>query len=311
MNLKEQEYICTVARCGTITKAAKQLFISQPALSAYISNVEKSLGVELFTHEGKQMRLTYAGELYVEKAEQMLAMRQEYLQEVQDVLHGLRGRVCVGMQRRRGPTLAVELMKRFQQEYPDIDLQIYLGDGRELKEHFGTGEIDIVIHNDRVEAIDTVNRKLLEEKLLLVVPRKDEVIAKSIYLPEVGYRWLDIREIENHTFLLADKGQSLRKDCDQVLRECGVTPRKILEIGHVDTSMQMAAEGLGVCFTRESYVTQFQYAKRPAFLTVGNPPVEKPLYAIYRKEAEKLPHILFLVDLIQKIVEEVIAQKME
>ena len=100
MNLKEQEYICTVARCGTITKAAKQLFISQPALSAYISNVEKSLGVELFTHEGKQMRLTYAGELYVEKAEQMLAMRQEYLQEVQDVLHGLRGRVW-GAQRRR------------------------------------------------------------------------------------------------------------------------------------------------------------------------------------------------------------------
>ena len=107
MNLKEQEYICTVARCGSITQAAKQLFITQPALSSYISNVEKALGVELFSHEGKQIRLTYAGEQYVEKAEQMLAMRQEYLREVQDIQRGLRGRVCVGMQRRRGPVLAV------------------------------------------------------------------------------------------------------------------------------------------------------------------------------------------------------------
>lgn len=311
MNLKEQEYICTVARCGTITKAAKQLFISQPALSAYISNVEKSLGVELFTHEGKQMRLTYAGELYVEKAEQMLAMRQEYLQEVQDVLHGLRGRVCVGMQHRRGPTLAAETMKRFLKEYPDIGLQFRLGDGKELKELYGNGDIDILIHNDRVEATDTINKKLLEEKLLLVVPRKDEAIAHSVYLPEEGYRWLDLKEVENRTFLLATKSQSLRKDCDRALKEIGITPGKVWEIGNVDTAMQMAAEGLGICFTRESYAAQFRYVKRPVFLAIGDPLVKTPLHAIYRKEAEQVPHILFLVELIQEIVEEAIACRLE
>lgn len=224
MNLKEQEYVCTVARCGSITKAAKQLYISQPALSAYISNVEKSLGVELFTHEGKQIRLTYAGELYVEKAEQMLTMRQEYMQDVQDVLNGLRGRVCVGMQRRRGSTLVAEIMKQFQDVYPDIGLKFCLSAGKELWEQFEEGNIDILIHNDCVETIDTINRKLMDEKLLLVVPRRDEVIAKSIYLPEIGYRWLDLREIENHTLFLAAKGQSLRKDCDQALRENGVHP---------------------------------------------------------------------------------------
>lgn len=53
MNLKEQEYICTLAQFGSITKAAKQLFITQPALSSYISGVERSLGVELFDRRGK------------------------------------------------------------------------------------------------------------------------------------------------------------------------------------------------------------------------------------------------------------------
>ena len=310
MNLKEQEYICTVARCGSITQAAKQLFITQPALSSYIRKVEKALGVELFSHEGKQIRLTYAGERYVEKAEQMLAMRQEYLREVQDIQRGLRGRVCVGMQQRRGPTLVVRIMKRFQEAYPYIGLQFYLGAGKELQEAYRQGQIDVLIHNDRIEWNGTVNKKLLEEKLLLVVPRKDEVISKSVYLPEIGYRWLDLKEVENHVFLLATKDQSLRKDCDQVLKENGVAPNKIMEIGHIDTCVQMAAEGLGVCFTRESYAMQFQYEKRPVFLAVGSPLVETPLYAVYQERAEALPHIDFLIQEIQRIVEDVIATKM-
>ena len=84
-----------------------------------------------------------------------------------------------------------------------------------------------------------------------------------------------------------------------------------MEIAHTDTAMQMAAENLGVCFTRESYAMQFQYVKRPAFLAIGDPPVEKPLYATYRKEAGKVPHVLYLVELIQKIVEDVITRKMD
>ena len=69
MNLKEQEYVCALAENGTITAAAKELFISQPALSIYINNLEKSLGVQLFERVGKQFILTYAGEAVCGKGE--------------------------------------------------------------------------------------------------------------------------------------------------------------------------------------------------------------------------------------------------
>lgn len=58
MNLKEQEYVCVLAECGNITKAAEKLYISQPALSIYISNLEKTLGVKLFDRSGKRFTLT-------------------------------------------------------------------------------------------------------------------------------------------------------------------------------------------------------------------------------------------------------------
>ena len=310
MNLKEQEYICTLAQCGSITRAAKQLFISQPALSAYVNGVEKSLGVELFYREGKQLRLTYAGELYVEKAEKMLAMGKAYRQEVHDIMQGVQGRICIGMQRRRGPTLVVEIMRRFQETYPNISLQFVLEEGRVLIQEYERGNIDILIYNDKVDSAYSVNERLMEEKVLLTVSRKDEVIEKSVYLPEVGYRWIDLKDVEDHTFIMPTMGQSLRKDCDQALRERGVIPNKILEIGHIDTATQMAAEGLGVSFTRESYTMQFQYVKQPVFLAVGSPFVERPLYAIYHKGVEKTPHVLYIVQIIRQTVEELIASRM-
>ena len=65
MELKEQRYVCTLAEYGNLTRAADRLYISQPALSIYISNLEKHLGTPLFDREGKKFELTKAGERYV------------------------------------------------------------------------------------------------------------------------------------------------------------------------------------------------------------------------------------------------------
>ena len=310
MNLKEQRYICTLAQCGSITKAAKQLFISQPALSSYISGIEKELGLELFYREGKHLRLTYAGELYVEKANLMLAMQHEYQREVNNILHGIQGRVCIGMQRRRGPNLVVEISRRFEELYPSVELYFTLGTSTSLQQDYDNGQIDILILNHCVESAYTVNKVLMNEKVLLTVSRKDPIVGKSVYVPENEFRWLDLKLVEAYTFILPTKEQSLRVYCDRLLKKAGVIPRHIMEIGHIDTTMQMAAEGMGVCFTRESYAGQFQYVKRPVFLSVGNPVAEEPLYAIYQRESETNPYISAIVKIIGDVVRDIIAKHM-
>lgn len=71
MNLKEQQYVCALARCQTISKAAEELYISPSALSVYISNLEKYLGVPLFIRTGRSFVLTPIGEEYVSRARKM------------------------------------------------------------------------------------------------------------------------------------------------------------------------------------------------------------------------------------------------
>ena len=78
MNLKEQSYVCMLAQTGSITTAAKLLEISQPALTLYIQNLERNLGVKLFDRVGKRFVLTYPGQLYVDTARQMLALKEGF-----------------------------------------------------------------------------------------------------------------------------------------------------------------------------------------------------------------------------------------
>ena len=89
MNLKEQQYVCTLARCQSLSRAAKELFISPSALSVYISNLEKYLGVRLFerTGRGKAFVLTSIGEEYVVRAEKMLELKAEFDGLVENELH--------------------------------------------------------------------------------------------------------------------------------------------------------------------------------------------------------------------------------
>ena len=77
MDLKEQKYVCTLAECKSLTRASERLYISQPALSLYINNVEKNLGAPLFERNGRKFELTWLGKQYVEKASQMLELERQ------------------------------------------------------------------------------------------------------------------------------------------------------------------------------------------------------------------------------------------
>lgn len=310
MNLKEQEYICTLAHCGSITKAAKQLFISQPALSAYISNVERALGVDLFDRKGKGLQLTYAGELYVAKAKRMLAMKKEYLQEVEDILRGVQGRLRIGMQRRRAPYLVVETMRQFQREYPQVDLEFEVGIDEELKNLFQKRKLDLLIHNEPLGIGGAVRDVLINEKVLLVMSKRDGLVEKGAYLADCPYRWMDLNFLEDRAVILPKSGQSLRVDCDHILKKAGVVPKKVVEIGHIDTATQLAAEGFGVSFTRESFAVQFQYLKQPEFFAVGAPVEERPLYAIYQEDLADSRQISCIVGIIRNVVKEIFEKRM-
>ena len=256
MTLKEQLYVCTLARCKTISRASEELFISQPALSVYISNLEKFLKTKLFVRTGKEFVLTYAGEEYVKRATKMLEMKAEFDQIVQEVNRDYRDRIRVGIQHRRAIGLLPPITPVFMKEYPQIELNIFEGIHSELVEKYEKHQIDLFVGVYKDELADAEYIPIANEHVLLVLPAGHPA-NRLAYVREghgCGYPYLDIRHLNREDFVLPTKEQSLRMSIDRIMEEHHIVPGKVMELSYFETIMAMVEQGIGIGFNRESYL---------------------------------------------------------
>ena len=121
MNLNQLEYFCTAVECGSITKAAKKLFVTQPAISGAIRELEKEFAVTLFSHTRNKLTLSPDGERFYVRAKQLLREVEAAQLQLHD-LGGSRQPVRVGIPPLWGTTFFPDLLRDFRQKYPDIRL---------------------------------------------------------------------------------------------------------------------------------------------------------------------------------------------
>lgn len=256
MTLKEQLYVCTLARCKTISKASEELFISQPALSVYISNLEKCLKTKLFVRTGKEFVLTYAGEEYVKRATKMLEMKEEFDRIVEEVNRDYADQIRVGIQHRRAVGLLPPVTPIFMKEYPRIALNIFEGIHSELVEKYEKHQIDVFVGVYKDELTDAEYIPIANEHVLLVLPAGHPAnkLAGPPKRHNEVYPHLDIGHLNHENFVLPTKDQSLRMSIDRIMEEHRIIPGRVMELSYFETIMAMIEQGIGIGFNRESYL---------------------------------------------------------
>lgn len=279
MDLREQKYVCALAECGNLTRAAEKLYISQPALSIYITNLEKSLGVTLFDRSGKRFSLTFAGERYVEKASQMLRL---------------------GISQRRGSWLIPPVAAEYEKKWPKIDLVIREGNLMVLNEMLKKSELDMVVLNQADAPCSMKTEVLFEEEFLVAVPVRHPVNEKAEYVPGERYRKLPVEALNGETLILHTPMQSSRGVEDVILKRHHVTPGKVRLIRSNETAMQMVAEGLGITFLREGYAVNMKYKKPVNYYTMDTENHKRAVVVAYKKGQELPPFMQDMVDILKK-----------
>lgn len=256
MNLKEQLYVTTLARCKTISKASEELFITQPALSLYISNLEKYLGVKLFVRTGKEFVPTYAGEEYIKRANVMLELKEEFNQIVQEITSSYDNKLRLGIQHRRAVGLLRHVLPPFVKEFPNVELTIREGIHSELIEMYSKNEADLLLGIFKEELPDTEYIDVMDERVLVVLPADHPANRLAYKDPDKPGPWLslDIRHLDKEKFILPTKKQSLRMSIDRIFEMVEITPGKITELTYFETIMGLVASGMGIGFNREGYL---------------------------------------------------------
>ena len=285
MNLKEQQYVCTLARCQSLSRAAEELFISPSALSVYISNLEKYLGVRLFerTGRGKAFVLTSIGEEYVVRAEKMLELKAEFDGLVENELHKSYPAIRVGIQQRRAISIVPEALQRFMEKYPDVDVIFRDGNLGDLTCMYREGSVDFMVSIFRDELPDAVCQEIAKEPVLLALPDTHPAVSYAYSVEVDIFPHLDIRHLDRETFIVPMQDQSMRRTANYILERARIRPGRIIEIGHFDVILSMVNQGLGIGFNRLGYISDMQKFEHVRYFLINRESYQSSLVLVYRK----------------------------
>lgn len=152
MDTRVLKYFLTVAHTNNITRAAKQLHITQPTLSRQIMELERELDTTLFDREQRHLQLTEAGVLFQQRATTLLQLIDQTKDDLHQQENKLAGTVNLGCAVSTASPFLMRLVDEFQQQYPGVQFSIFDGDGDVLRRQIDEGTADLACLLEPVEA---------------------------------------------------------------------------------------------------------------------------------------------------------------
>src|SRR5690625_3664589 len=169
MDWHQINYFQTVAKVQHMTKAAKQLSISQPALSRAIAKLEKELGIQLFDRKGRNIYLNRYGKIFLNSVEQSIRQIELGKQEMWDETYPNHGTISIAFIPSLGISMVPNMIGAFRQEHPDVQFQLTQAGNREIFDLLKSREVDLaftaLFHTDP----EIAWMQLLTEELFLAV----------------------------------------------------------------------------------------------------------------------------------------------
>ena len=280
MELRQFTYITTVAECGSFTKAAAKLFISQPALSNYVARVEEDLGVKLFDRSTNPMVLTYAGEQYVRRARAILSQLEDMNREIRDITRHIRGRLRLGFPYERVVYMLPLLLAPLHERYPGITVEVVNGSGSSLTGSLQRGEVDFVFLPSWRSQKGIARRKICEEELVLVAAKG---YLKPEEILEAGV--VDWQKVMDRPLLTLKRGHALREFVDLLYQRSGGTENIFLETHSNMLSYRLAVQGLGMAIVPQITLNMVGNNREGECFHLAPQPLTWEVQALYREDS--------------------------
>ena len=230
----------TVCKYMNYTKAAKELNLTQPAVSQHIHFLEQTYGVELFAHNGKRMELTRAGEILKRSA---LTMKHDEFHMQEKMRHAAGGVQNYAF----GATLSVaefmitEDLERFILNHPESHIRMEVANTKELLVKLDAGELDFAI----------VEGEFPKDEYEYLLYNQEEYVAAGNKKVAERFRGVSIKDLFTERIILREPGSGTREILENELKRRGLQVSdfaNLTEIGNIGVIQKMLQAGLGVTF---------------------------------------------------------------
>ncbi|KGF73542.1 transcriptional regulator [Neosynechococcus sphagnicola sy1] len=243
--LDQLRILKAIAAEGSFKRAADSLYVSQPAVSLQVQNLERQLDVPLFDRGGRRAQLTEAGHLLLSYGDKILTLCQETCRAIEDLQNLQGGTLIIGASQTTGTYLLPRMIGRFRQSYPDVAVQLHVHSTRRTSWSVANGQIDLAIIGGEVPAELQDSLQIIpyaEDELALIIP-----VFHALARPDT----IQKEDLYELNFIALDSQSTIRKVIDQVLTRSGIDVHRLkieMELNSIEAIKNAVQSGLGAAF---------------------------------------------------------------
>ncbi len=292
---KAMRYAYEVYKEKSFSQAAKNLYVSQPALSLAIRKLEDRLGLQIFDRSTTPVSLTAEGQVYIDTAQRILRLSEQLESYMDDRRRLHTGRITVGAPHLFIVHLLPGIIGQFTENYSQVDFSLLEGDTVQLREMMLEDEIDLILDTTEYEPELMVQYKVLDETILLAVPAANKLNRKlaryALSLEDVQTgRFLEERfapvpleSFREERFLMQRKGQDMHSRSLALCRACGFEPKSYLHLNQLVTALDLTRQNRGLTFVSDTSVKTLASGEGLVFYKLAGEITKRKVYISHRK----------------------------
>jgi len=297
LTLRQFEILEAVARRGSFSRASAELHLSQPAVSMQIKQLEEVLGLPLFEHQGKQIRLTEAGREALRTGE---TIRHELsnLEQMLADLQGLKGGSLTVSAASTASVFAARLMALFRAQHPDVHLSLNVVNRETLLRQLVENSIDLALMGQPPENLDLTAQPFMDNPLV-VIAATSHPLAKQKKIP--------LARLLEEPLIGREQGSGTRNALENFLGENGQTFKAAMEMNKNEAIKQAVEAGLGLGVVSLHTVRAELASGQLCVLDVQGFPLKRQWYLVQRAGKRLSPAAQAFVQLVLKGGDAVVA----
>jgi DNA-binding transcriptional LysR family regulator len=242
IEFRHLETFCRVADLKSFSKAADDLFLTQPTVSGHILSLEQSLSLRLLDRAGREVRLTKSGKVFREYASKLLSLRRNMLNALSDFSQGIRGELSLGSSTIPGEYLLPKLIGDFKKAHPSLVISLKIADTKEVLQYVLQDQVEFGIIGAKLNHPSLHYEKYEEDQIVLVAP-SDHPLTRE--------KRVDLDKLLREPWIIREEGSGTRIAVERALRRKGRTLKQFnvaMEMGSTSSVKEGVKAGLGLAF---------------------------------------------------------------
>jgi LysR family transcriptional regulator, low CO2-responsive transcriptional regulator len=261
----------TVARNGSFTRAAEELFITQPTVSSQVKQLTTSVGLPLFEQIGKRLYLTDAGEELLLTCQDIFERLNNFEIKIADLKGTKQGQLNLAVIT-TAKYFIPRLLGSFCQNYPGIDVALQVTNHQEIQQRMLANKDDLYVVSNPPSDIDLTTKPFLNNPLV-VVARKDHPLANK--------RNIELKELNNQPFIMREQGSGTRESIVDLFTNNNLAVKVKLELGSNEAIKQAIYGGLGISILSEHCLISEGISGDLTVLDFKHFPIERRWFVAY------------------------------